>query len=66
MSKRALTFSPRAPLRTWEEVVQEYNKRHPSNPIGSKETVRGIGNGAMDKLRKAITEHHPELWEYQT
>lgn len=42
------------PARTWEQVVAEFNRRNPDNPIPSTGAARSIEYAAIKKIRKHI------------
>jgi len=52
------------PLRTWEEVIAEYNLRNPNEPIKSPKTARYIFTRATKKIRKQLAGSDLER-EYQ-
>ena len=42
------------PLRDWQEVVEEFNRRNPDKPIANAKRARVFHATAMKKLRKAL------------
>lgn len=45
-----------APVRSWEEVFEEFNRRHPDKPIPTPKTTRTIGAKALKKIKKELTK----------
>lgn len=44
-----------APLRSWDEVVAEFNRRHPDQPIRDAKTARNTYHYAMQKIKAEAT-----------
>lgn len=60
---KAPAFNPATPLRSWDEVAEEYNRRHPDDPIADGNSARGLGARAMKKLARKIKLQDPQLAE---
>lgn len=56
-----MKLDPAAPARTWNEVLKEYNRRNPDNPIKSRQRLQQLHSSALKKIKAAIKDQADEL-----